>query len=480
MCWRVKAQPLHLVLLQVSLLLSLLSSFCCCTLSHSHPARSYYYNYGDDYYSANNNVIIGEEDNEVTGNYYQRYNDNNDNGDHDQLGLRNFMDDGMEQSDALAPSSSGYKIVSVDDYLGSNQDNADHNEAFAKAWKEACFTTGGVFLVPKNKEYKLRPMNFSGPCHAHFNIKILGSIKASEDISEYKPRTHWLVFENLRNFELEGGGTIDGKGHIWWQNSCKINKTKPCQHAPTALTFEGCKNFRVTELRMVNAQQMHLTFQRCANVRAFNLVIIAPGHSPNTDGIHISQTRNIHISNSLIKTGDDCISIVSGSKNIRATDITCGPGHGISIGSLGAGQSKAHVSNVWVNRARLSGTTNGVRIKTWQGGRGYAKNIIFQNILMQNVSNPIIIDQHYCDQQTPCQDMKSSVQVSNVLYKDIKGTSATDIAIKLDCNKGHRCRGIILQNVKLMNQQQQRAKADCHYVNLVHRGTVLPKCFRTT
>ena len=27
--------------------------------------------------------------------------------------------------------------------------------------------------------------------------------------------------------------------------------------------------------------------------------------------------------------GDDCISIVSGSKNVTATDITCGPGHGI-------------------------------------------------------------------------------------------------------------------------------------------------------
>lgn len=27
--------------------------------------------------------------------------------------------------------------------------------------------------------------------------------------------------------------------------------------------------------------------------------------------------------------GDDCISIVDGSKNLQATDITCGPGHGI-------------------------------------------------------------------------------------------------------------------------------------------------------
>lgn len=37
-----------------------------------------------------------------------------------------------------------------------------------------------------------------------------------------------------------------------------------------------------------------------------------------------------------------------------------------SIGSLGANNSKAHVSNVFVEKATLIGTTNGVRIKTWQ------------------------------------------------------------------------------------------------------------------
>lgn len=37
-----------------------------------------------------------------------------------------------------------------------------------------------------------------------------------------------------------------------------------------------------------------------------------------------------------------------------------------SIGSLGADHSADYVSDVLINRARLSGTTNGVRIKTWQ------------------------------------------------------------------------------------------------------------------
>lgn len=37
-----------------------------------------------------------------------------------------------------------------------------------------------------------------------------------------------------------------------------------------------------------------------------------------------------------------------------------------SIGSLGSGKSKEFVSGIKVNRAKFSGTTNGVRIKTWQ------------------------------------------------------------------------------------------------------------------
>lgn len=45
-----------------------------------------------------------------------------------------------------------------------------------------------------------------------------------------------------------------------------------------------------------------------------------------------------------------------------------------------------------------------MRIKTWQGGSGSASNIKFQNIQMKNVSNPIIIDQNYCDQESPCQE----------------------------------------------------------------------------
>ncbi|MFS8015028.1 putative endo-polygalacturonase [Helianthus anomalus] len=48
------------------------------------------------------------------------------------------------------------------------------------------------------------------------------------------------------------------------------------------------------------------------------------------------------------------------------------------IGSLGSKNSEAHVSNVKVDGAKLTGTTNGVRIKTWQVNYDtYSTNLFF-------------------------------------------------------------------------------------------------------
>ncbi|KAI3471592.1 hypothetical protein Pfo_028242, partial [Paulownia fortunei] len=300
--------------------------------------------------------------------------------------------------------------------------STDDTQAFQKAWTEACSSSADVnFVVPGKKNYHLKPIRFSGPCMSDITMQIVGTIIASNDRSDYsKDLRHWLTFDSVQNLVVAGGGIINGNGNIWWQNSCKINKAK-------ALTFYQCTNLVVKNLKVENAQQIHMSFEKCTNVQASNLVVTAPENSPNTDGIHVTGTQNIQISSCTIGTGDDCISIVSGSQKVQAMGITCGPGHGISIGSLGSGNSEEYVTDVLVNGAKLSGTTNGVRIKTWQGGSGSASNIKFQNIEMQNVKNPIIIDQQYCDQDKPCQEQGSAVQVKNVVYQNIKGTSASDI-----------------------------------------------------
>ncbi|XP_010557796.1 PREDICTED: polygalacturonase QRT2-like [Tarenaya hassleriana] len=377
-----------------------------------------------------------------------------------------------------APKSSP-QVFNVDDF-GARANGADDSHAFKKAWDAACSSsTRTVFyVVPRNRVYHLKPVKFSGPCRSQVLVfKVYGTLKASRNPSDYeRDRRHWIVFDTVHNLRVEGGGRIDGNGKIWWQKSCKINPSLPCKEAPTAVTFTACKNLMVRQIRLQNAQQMHISFQDCENVKAVGLSVASPGNSPNTDGIHVSGTKNILISDSVVRTGDDCISIVSGSENVRATGITCGPGHGISIGSLGKGNSEAYVSNVVVNKATIIGATNGVRIKTWQGGRGYAKNIVFQDVVMKNVTNPIIIDQNYCDRDGSCPEQTSAVQVSNVVYRNIQGTSSTPTAVKFDCSKSIPCRGVSMQNVKLRGQSEEISKASCSNVNLNTRGEVFPSC----
>lgn len=161
-------------------------------------------------------------------------------------------------------------------------------------------------------------------------------------------------------------------------------------------------NSRVERVLSINSKNVHINLFACNNVDLSHILISAPASSPNTDGIHIGNSKNIRISRSTISTGDDCIAMVSGSESIDIFGVACGPGHGISIGSLGRGPQNEYVKNIVVRNCRFMGTDNGVRIKTWAQSSSYslAENILFENIVMQNSKNPIVIDQRYCPYKT--------------------------------------------------------------------------------
>ncbi|KAL0725494.1 hypothetical protein Bca4012_040093 [Brassica carinata] len=355
-------------------------------------------------------------------------------------------------------STSEASTVSVSDFGAKGDGKIDDTQAFKKAWKKACSTNGVTnFLVPKGKTYLLKTTQFTGPCKSLCTFQILGTLSASTKRSDYsKDKNHWLIVEDVNNLS---------------SMAARWGLLMPCTKAPTALTLYNLKNLNVKNLRVGNAQQIQISIEKCNSVNVKNVEITAPGDSPNTDGIHITNTQNIRISNSDIGTGDDCISIEDGSQNVQITDLTCGPGHGIrSIGSLGDDNSKAYVSGINVDGAKLSKTDNGVRIKTYQGGSGTAKNIKFQNIRMENVKNPIIIDQNYCDKDK-CEQQESAVQVNNVVYRNISGTSTTDVAIMYNCSEKYPCQSIVLENVDIRG-----GTASCKNVNVKDQGTVSPQC----
>lgn len=163
------------------------------------------------------------------------------------------------------------------------------------------------------------------------------------------------------------------------------------------IRFDFVTNSEVRSITSLDSKNFHINIMGAENLSFKNVKIRAPEDSPNTDGIHIGRSTNVSISDSDIQTGDDCISIGDATKKLTITKVTCGPGHGISVGSLGKYVNEGPVEGVIVKDCTFKNTQNGVRIKTWPDSHeGVASDMHFENIIMENVGTPVLIDQEYC------------------------------------------------------------------------------------
>ncbi|XP_057454301.1 probable polygalacturonase At3g15720 [Lotus japonicus] len=327
----------------------------------------------------------------------------------------------------LNAGSSSFNIVN---YGAKGDGKTDDSQAFEKAWHDMCSATEGTptLLIPKGKSFMLQPMLFKGPCK--INIELQGTLVAPKSVDAWKwpdnNRVGWIKFSDINGLVIGGGGTFDGQGAAWW------TKYPSASNRPSALQFLGCKNLALSATNHINSPRNHIIISTCSDSSISNIHINSPEGSPNTDGIDISRSSNILIKDSTIQSGDDCVAINNGCSYINITGITCGPGHGISVGSLGKDGKFETVEEVHVRNCIFQGIKNGARIKTWPGGSGYARKIRFEDIILNGAKNPIIIDQNYKDYQR--NGPAKAVKVSDITYRNITGTSLSEEAISLNCD----------------------------------------------
>lgn len=91
----------------------------------------------------------------------------------------------------------------------------------------------------------------------------------------------------------------------------------------------GVNNSIFEDITSLNAKGFHFHVTNSNNITMRHLTITAPGDSPNTDGIHVSTSSAVNITDSNIGSGDDCVSIGQGVLNLHVEKVVCGPGHGI-------------------------------------------------------------------------------------------------------------------------------------------------------
>ncbi|TMW96538.1 hypothetical protein EJD97_007188 [Solanum chilense] len=356
-------------------------------------------------------------------------------------------------------SSAANSMYNVQTYGAKSDGKSDSSNAFISAWTAACASTSATTIYVPKGSYLLNNVYFFGQsCKSNaITIHIEGTLIAPSDYNVIGKSGNWIKFERVNGVSIVGG-TLDGQGTRLW--TCK-NSGKGCPKGATTLAFYNSNDITISGLTSKDSQMFHILLDGCHNAKLQGVKISAPGNSPNTDGIHLQSSSDVTILNSQIGTGDDCISIGPGNSNLWFENIACGPGHGISIGSLGWEMQEAGVQNVTVKTSSFTGTENGVRVKTWaRPSNGFVRNVLFQHVVMNNVQNPIIIDQNYCPNSGNCPEQGSGIKVSGITYEDVHGTSATEVAVKFDCSKTNPCNGIKLLDVKL-SYKDHPAEASC-------------------
>ncbi|XP_022143115.1 probable polygalacturonase At1g80170 [Momordica charantia] len=376
-------------------------------------------------------------------------------------------------------------VFNVMSYGAVEGTTRDSSHAILKAWKAACSskTESSTVLIPKRHTLLVKPIVLRGPCRANsITFMIHGEIVAPTSPGEWTrtDQSQWLAFEGVSRLNVTGTGIgkIDGRGTRWWSQSCRDHPDlKGCTSlAPTAMKIISCNNTSLSNIHFINSSQTHVLIMGSKRVEIKNLVITAPESSPNTDGIHIHSSHNVIIKNTTIGTGDDCVSIGDYTSNVNISHIRCGPGHGISIGSLGRSGNFVQVEDIRVSNVYFKGTTNGARIKTWQIGRGNIRRVTFQNLYFESVNNPFIIDQNYGNLGGLSNEKQTGVHIANVSINNLFGTSISNVAINLNCSRSVACTGILLKSIQLKSANSgQKVTSSCLNAHGFSFGVVQPE-----
>jgi polygalacturonase/sugar lactone lactonase YvrE len=207
------------------------------------------------------------------------------------------------------------------------------------------------------------------------------------------------------NVGIMGYGKLDGRGgdtlinafpssftgQSWWGLSAIANSGGSQQNPRFIQMDTGASNITLYKITLRNSPLFHVsTTGAVSNFTAWDVKIVTPTSSRNTDGIDPGNAQNFTITRSWISDGDDNVAVgganTAPAANISVTNNRFFAGHGESIGSF----TQAGVSNIlfdgnmlWGNESVDSNST-GIRIKSANDRGGLVTNIQYSNSCFQD------------------------------------------------------------------------------------------------
>ena len=200
-----------------------------------------------------------------------------------------------------------------------------------------------------------------------------------------------------------GDGVIDGRGgekllgkDITWWDLAEQARAGGRQQVPRLIVTDGADNFTVYRITLKNSPNFHIVYNHGDGFTVWGLKIDTPKRlARNTDGVDPGAgSKNITITESYIRTGDDNVAIKGGTGGVTNMTVSHNHfywGHGMSIGS----ETNGGVSKIRVFDLSLDGPDNGIRIKSNGSRGGLVHDVIYDDVCIRDSPNPITLDTGY-------------------------------------------------------------------------------------
>lgn len=346
---------------------------------------------------------------------------------------------------------------------------------------------GGRVLVPEGT-YKIRPVQLKSgitlelkkgavllgdPVEEHYPVvPARVYIDGREEVTASWEGEPFDCFRSLisaygqKNIKVVGEGIINGNSDnsTWWATpkGRKIAR-------PRLVFLNKCENVVFHGVKGMNSASWNFHPFFSDNLKFYDIEVTCPPDAPNTDGLDPESCNGVEIIGCRFSVGDDCCAIKSGkvymgktyktpaNRHILRNDVFR-DGHGAIV--LGSEMSGG-ITNLTVEQCLFSHTDRGLRIKT-RRGRGkdaIIDGVCFENIKMENVITPFVINMYYfCDpdgkteyvwsrdQETPVDD--GTPYLGKFLFRDIECTDCECAAAYFDGLVEQPVGEIVLENVK--------------------------------
>ena len=218
--------------------------------------------------------------------------------------------------------------------------------------------------------------------------------------SEAVSGAHFINAVEQENIVICGGGRIDGnRQNIFGTKTepdCeyhegKFDRSAPDFWRPAQMLFIcECRNVQIRDVQLYNAPYWTCFLHGCEDVQVHGVRILNDQFTPNGDGIDVDCCCRVTISDCIIDSGDDCITLrghVDPLKKARACEF------------------------VTITNCILHTNCNGFRIGV---GNGIVRNVTVSNIVFHHCRTAISINSNYST------NPERGVEISNISFHNLQ------------------------------------------------------------